>query len=70
MRNTVIGILLVTVGIIAWDVYLVVHPDEWTISQVMATLPDRHPRLFALVFAAWVALAVHWWWPACPPDGD
>lgn len=61
---TIIGMIATTVLIVGWDVYLYVSP-HLTISQVMASLPDRRPRLFAVVFAAWVGLAVHWWWPTC-----
>lgn len=62
--STALGIVVITVLIVGWDVYLYVSP-QMTISQVMASLPDRRPRLFAVIFAAWSGLAIHWWWPTC-----
>lgn len=67
MAYTIIGMLIATAAIVAWDVYLLVDPGKPTISQVMASLPDRRPRLFALICSAWVGLAIHWWWGVCPP---
>ncbi len=63
--------ILATAVIVGWDVWLYLdgrirEKDRPTISQVMASLPDRRPKLFALVFAAWIGLAVHWWFPTCP----
>ena len=65
MEYTVTGMIAVTVLIVAWDVYLLVSP-RLTISQIMASLPDRRPRLFALICSAWLGLAIHWWWGVCP----
>lgn len=63
--TTAIGIILVFLAIVAWDVVIHLQHKE-TISEVFALTGKRYPLFKLVVVFAMGVLAGHWFWAMCP----
>lgn len=58
---TTLFIIVITVIVIAFDLYVYVHVEHETISEAMAKVAKRHPVIVLL----WGVLMGHWFWGMC-----